>query len=607
MMEFAHRMGVHAVHKEVSDTPSLLLTNRRGSFFYWADAPSSRYQGFYVRRGNTLVRSLVGFRLSVGLPVRRVTNYFSHFEVERSSGFTERFFLDPATDSLLWEGSEAVRLDVHVDGKEIFDNDEWERSFRVSDEAHTLVIEFEKRAQGRPALRFFLALAGDWLECSVKKEWMREEYERDRARKDPPFSRYVFRAAQVKARRVVCAVSDERETAKRNALALWRNAARARRAQEAHVHRFAALHRKPVKSREAEAAYLAAKFSLSQMVVRAGSEGNGSVEGMYAGLPWLSQFWLRDFVMSARQLDPHAALSMFRGYLSQYVREGRIIPSTAPSCLAYADTEGLFFLAAARFLAQGALTEKERAEVKGLCVRFVDEELPQRMKGGFVWNGPKETWMDTEYMGSARAGVRIEIQALAARTLSFAHALTGKRSYADRHDELLRNVREGFWDGEKLRDGLGDTTSRPNVFLAFHFAPELLFAHEWAKAFKSALSELWLLWGGIATLPKTHPLFCGTDRGCSDPNQSYHHGDSWFFVNSLAASALFQTDPKGFKPFIDALLDASTEDILWKGMLGYHSEVSSADAFSPSGCLAQSWSAATYCDAIDTVLKSKLR
>ena len=76
-------------------------------------------------------------------------------------------------------------------------------------------------------------------------------------------------------------------------------------------------------------------------------------------------------------------------------------------------------------------------------------------------------------------------------------------------------------------------------------------------------------------------------------------------MNNYAALALFEVNAEKFQPFIDALLGASTNDILWEGALGHHSEVSSAEQYVPRGCLAQSWSAASYCDAIDRVVQSK--
>lgn len=603
-MMVVHHIGAHVARKEIQDDPRFMLVNRRGSFLYWKNNPDSRYQGFFVRLGGVLARTLAGVRLSVDLPIYQVTNHYSHFEIERAHGFKETFLLDEETDSFVWSANETAWLSVHMDAKEIFDNDEWERFYEVSNEAHMVVIECVKRKNETETLHFFMAIAGDAeYEYEIKKEWITEEYALDQARNDPPFSRTVFSAVRIKGKHFVFSVSADKEEAKRNARRLCGNSAALMNKREEVAHRFAAFHDQPIKNPEVRAAYCAAKWSLSRMAVC----GSGAdPEGLYAGMPWLAQFWLRDFAISAGQLDSEIAMAIFRRYLSGYAETGSITPCAGLSCIPYADTEGLFFLLAQRLDAQGFLTSSEREQVKILCVRYVDEELPRRMKDGFVRNGRKETWMDTEYKTFSRSGARIEIQALALASLAYAAKLTGEKKYTLRREAFLRSVRGAFWDGETLADGLADRTFRPNIFLAFHFAPDVLFKHEWTKAFSAALTALWLPWGGIASLSKSHPFFCGIDRGCADPNQSYHHGDAWFFINNLAAAALFQVDAKKFSRFINALLAASTEDILWKGMLGHHSEVSSANEFAPGGCLAQSWSAATYCGAVDVILKSRI-
>ena len=189
-------------------------------------------------------------------------------------------------------------------------------------------------------------------------------------------------------------------------------------------------------------------------------------------------------------------------------------------------------------------------------------------------------------------GVRTSRRKNRDRTLTlamfhFAGVLIGDTAYFLKA-ELLRTVRAAFWDGNALADG-ATTTKRANIFVSYCFYPDLLLRQEREKAFACALDELWLPWGGIASIAKKHPFFCDTDRGCEDPNQSYHHGDAWFFVNNYAASSLFEVNAEKFRPYIDALLAASTNDILWEGALLHLSDVSSADRYIlcrfPAHCL----------------------
>lgn len=600
-MQCIHRIGAYVVQKKIEENPQALLTNTKGSFFYWQENRTSRYHGFFVRENGTMLKTIAGLKLGVQLGVKRITNHFSSFEVERQGGLREIFFLDPNSNSLVWQANETITLSVLLDGKEIFDNSDMGRFYEVTAEEGCVVIEFVKREDGMLGQRFFCAIAGIGG-STTKKEWLQERYEYDRARNDPPFERYVFRAADVQGKKFVFSIAQEKDTAIETAKRVYEGAEKIKKSLDAEAEWFAHKHDRPIADEEIRVAYCAAKYSLHHMEVK--DEWKNS-EGLYAGIPWFTQFWLRDFAISSGQLTPGVAHMIYARYLDQLLTSGALRGRDAPSSLAYADTEGLFFRCAAYLIHIGALQGEELRKTKELLISFLKNELPARMNNGLVHNGPKETWMDTEYQGSGRAGARIEIQALTLAMFRLAGQLTGDKTYFFKEAELLRTVRAIFWDGSALADGAGDITQRPNIFLAHQFYPDLLLRHEWEKAFTRALDALWLSWGGIASIAKNHPFFCGVDRGCDDPNRSYHHGDTWFFINNYAASSLFEVNAEKFRPFIDALLAASTNDILWKGMLGHHSEVSSADYYTPRGCLAQSWSAASYCDAIDRVLQFK--
>ena len=601
-MQCIHRIGAYAVQKEIEKNPQALLTNTKGSFFYWQESRASRYHGFFVRENNTMLKTLAGLKLGVQLGVKRITNRFSSFEVERQGGVRELFFLDPASDSLVWQANEVITLSVIVDGKEIFDNSDMGRFYEVAAEEGCVVVEFVKRDDGALGRRFFLAIAGVGG-SRVKKEWIQERYERDCARNDSPFERYVFYVADLQGKKFVFSIAQEKDVAIAAAKRVYDDAEKIKKSLDAEAEWFAHKHGQSIGDEEIRMAYLAAKYSLHHMEVK--DEWKNS-EGLYAGIPWFAQFWLRDFAISSGQLAPNVAHAIYARYLDRWVMTGTLDGGDAPGVLRhYADTEGLFFRCAARLMHINVLQGEELRKTKELLISFLTNELPVRMRDGLVANALKETWMDTEYQGSGRAGARIEIQALTLSMFRFAGQLTGDTAYFLKEAELLRAVRAAFWDGNALADGVGDTTQRPNIFLAYCFYPDLLLKHEWEKAFASALDVLWLPWGGIASIPKTHPFFCGVDRGCDDPNRSYHHGDAWFFISNYAALSLYKINAEKFKPYIDGLLAASTHDILWEGALGHHSEVSSADQYIPRGCLAQSWSAASYCDVIDQVLQSK--
>jgi glycogen debranching enzyme len=198
-----------------------------------------------------------------------------------------------------------------------------------------------------------------------------------------------------------------------------------------------------------------------------------------------------------------------------------------------------------------------------------------------------------------RCGVRIEIQALMLSKFNLIFKLTNDETYKKLEEDLRKKVKEKFWNGNFLADGLDDFTIRPNLFIAAYIYPNLLSKDEWKKCFENVLPKLWLEWGGLSTIDKSSDYFCDTYSG--EIPKSYHNGDSWFWVNNLVALVLFKIDEKKFKKYIDKILSASTYEILWKGFIGCHTEITSAKELMSEGCLDQTWSSAMYVELVDEV------
>src|SRR3989344_141254 len=596
-MILLHQAGDHKIQKEVSGNPQFLITNKRGGFFYWQENQTSRYHGFYFKGSDKMLKTIAQTRLGVSLAIKRVKNNFWNFEVERSSGLVERFFMDPRSDSLIYELNNPIAFSLVLDCKEIFDNDSDGRFYDISEEDGCVVISYAKKQGGVARYNYFLAVAGKDYAFERKGEWESQKYAYDEARRDPPYERYVFNAGVLKGKEFVFSAGIDKEEAKKTALAVLKDKNRVKELLSEKFNDFVAANQMPMENEEMSAGPLAAKFSLQSLGV---FDDADSPAGLYAGIPWFAQFWFRDFAISAPQLDQEIERAIFLNYLNLYEQKGAEALSPA------ADTEDLFFRVADDLIYKEALSEKEKLRVKNLLLKYVDGILPLKMKDGLVFGGPKATWMDTAFKGCGRYGASVEIQALALGALKLAYTLTKDRKYAQKEYELLKTVRTNFWDGAILADGLGDKTIRPNIFLAYYFYPDLLLEHEWVKCFENSLKALWLSWGGLASLHKDHPNFCGRYRGCGEPDQSYHNGDSWFFLNNIAALALFKVGAKKFEEEIKAIMSAGTNDILWNGVTGYSSELSSADNFSPAGCFAQSWSAATYAETVENIYGGRM-
>jgi len=54
-----------------------------------------------------------------------------------------------------------------------------------------------------------------------------------------------------------------------------------------------------------------------------------------------------------------------------------------------------------------------------------------------------------------------------------------------------------------------------------------------------------------------------------------------------------------FNDYINKILKASTNEILWSGAIGHHAEISSSAVMESQGCFMQAWSAAMYVEMVN--------
>lgn len=600
-MLISHIFGEKKIEKEIDyKNPKMILMNKVGGFLHWQLYPESRYCGMHHRTNGHLFKSIENIELKNSSPAKKITNKFWSFDIEREDGMEESFFSPYGFNSMVYELNKSAAFNLILDGKEIFDNDEWGRNYQIYEQDGNMVIEFFKIQDEARKYGFFIAISGADLNFKKIQNWILRDYKYDFLRKDPPYSRYVFSALEIFGERVVFSISENKEEAIQEAEYVLNNLEDLKNAQQKYANDFSGKYDPGVSDKEIDMAYLATRFSADNMTVM---DFEGNVKGAYAGLPWFSQFWARDILMSLNAFSTEVKKELFLNYLKEFERNGKI-SLCGSGCLNSADVSGLFFKRAEDLMSENLISNSDIFRVKTVLVDEIENLLKFKTREGFAVNGPKETWMDTDFKGDAREGERIEMQAMRLKMYNLAAKLTGERRYFKLEHDLSKKVREFFWDTEILRDGIIDTEIRPNIFLAFYFYPDLLHKHEWKKAFSYALDDLWLEWGGVASISKNSKMFCGEYRGCDELNQSYHHGDSWYFLNNTAALVLKKTDFHKYKEKIDKILCASTEEVLWRGALGHHAELSSASQFSSFGCFAQLWSAALYIEALDEIIRS---
>jgi glycogen debranching enzyme len=208
--------------------------------------------------------------------------------------------------------------------------------------------------------------------------------------------------------------------------------------------------------------------------------------------------------------------------------------------------------------------------------------------------------MDTKK--ARRKGSFIEVQALFLSMLRMHNDLAKltktKALFKGIEKDYQEAVRKFFFKDGMLLDTYPDEANniRPNIFLAYYAYPDLLSKAEWKLAFDNALKELWLDWGGLSTIQHKSPDFKQEYTGEND--DSYHNGDSWFYVNNYSALAMYRLDSAYYAKQIDRIKHASREELLFSGFIGCAAEVSSAKSLRSEGCLSQAWSAASYVELL---------
>jgi glycogen debranching enzyme len=221
-------------------------------------------------------------------------------------------------------------------------------------------------------------------------------------------------------------------------------------------------------------------------------------------------------------------------------------------------------------------------------------------EGELIKNKNQETWCDTKIC--ARDGMRIEIQAMQLNMYKFLGWLCsllrdrGGKKYAAHKEEVLRSeVFRKFWNGHYLNDGANDNTIRPNVFLAYYIYPDLLSDSQWRKCFDNVLPRLFTGFG-LSSIDMHSPKFRELHTGATD--ESYHNGDSWYWINNIAAICLYRFGKFRYAKYIHSILKGSTNDLLWQGIPGCASEISSAKKQEAFGCFNQAWSDSTYVEMV---------
>ena len=658
-MKIIHNLGVLSISKATDKNAGFLLSNKQGSYCSFFSKPTSRYHGFFYfdPKSMEMYKFVESIELRGKNDAELLKNGFYH--AERVKGeIVENFFMPMGFNSLIYELSESSEIDLVLDCKKSFDNRTWGRNYEILEENGCIIVKFTKKtdkredeSDGKPEFSMYLAIKADNPGFETINEWIERHYSDDEKRNSPPFKRHVYRTLKLKGKKFVLSISKSRESAAKESEHAFNNLENLKLQEKRHFYDLLALEhvKKAIANKnignDAKIAYVNAADSLNNLAVH--DKGHS---GILAGFPWFFQLWSRDALISLKALskiNKSLAENILANYLSMIGNDGRLpnlLGTAGSKSVGSADSAGWLFARCGNLidkinkdretinsikksmywiknstLASGekireyikncnSIISKKENEyytllygVEKALEKCINGQLKFHTKDGLELNEPLETWMDTDFGNDDRKGSRIELQALRLNMYKLAFELTQNHKYKVLENTLKIKVRQKLWNGKILADGLNDSTIRPNLFIAAYIYPELLSVREWEICFENALKNLWLEWGGLSTIDKNNKLF--TDYNTGENNKSYHRGDSWFYLNNLAAIQLNKINPKKFQKQIQKIISASTEDILWKNCIGCASELSSAKELTPTGCFNQAWSNAMYMELIDEIFK----
>lgn len=320
-------------------------------------------------------------------------------------------------------------------------------------------------------------------------------------------------------------------------------------------------------------------------------------DGLFAGYPWFYQFWSRDELISLSPYIIKKNKSFVKSVLFRHlnrIKEGLVLNRYPESELGSVDSLGWLCFRIEQSIS--FFTNKELNFIRNKILKSV-EDLSPRIKNGLLYNFGNETWMDTSNENDFREGFRVEIQSLfivVYRLLFLIDKKLGLKSDMKTKYEDVKVKVKSFLFKDFLRDGFNkklSNTVRPNVFLSYYLTPELLSKKEWEVSFDKVIDECWLDWGGFSSISKNHFLFKEEYTGIT--NESYHRGDSWFFLNNIAGLCMVRLNKKKYAKYISKIKSASLFEMKSSGAIGYCAEISCAKSLRSLGCFNQAWSAAT--------------
>ncbi len=605
-MQITHQYKNLRITKKTDKNVGLLVGNDIGNYFYLPSGEETRYQGFFYANGKSYKDELSVYKIIDKINILNeseitgVENKFYGVSRNYKDGLTEEYFLPNSHDSLCVKMNRKVSSEIILDIRHPYDSRLLGRFYEIEIKDDCALIKFTKRrnwqedgSEGKKESTIYLAIKTDKNNYKKIGEFFSKYYAKDHNRNSFPWDRFVYKSIRMEFKQAVFSVGKNPSEAIKEAEYVFKNFDAFREEEKENIsHK---LKFPKITDEEIKMAYLCAQNSINTLIIE-----DIKTKGAYAGLPWFFQFWTRDEAISLLEifkLNTNLAQDIIKSQIELISSDGQIPRQRYGNPnLQSADALGWLMDRVLKAFDGGALPEYLKSEIMEKIEKSIPGTIKHRTVDDLAISYDNETWMDS----LKRNGKRIEIQACRLKIYNALYKLTQNDQYQILEKELKDKVIENFYKDGILYDSPDDLTIRPNIFIAAYLYPELLSEEEWEVCFDKALEKLYLAWGGIATVDISQKEFIPKDTGENSP--SYHNGNSWYWINNLCALALYRLNPHKYSKYINSIMEASTNDILCKGIIGHHSEMSSAENQNHEGCNAQLWSSAMYLEVFDEIL-----
>jgi len=595
-----------------SDSPIFVLSNKKGNYFSISNNQTS-YQGFCVERNGSMYKLIDSINfLEQPFKVMNSSNKLI-FHNKKS---LYKFIFKNTLICDINNYHEEIYLDL--DFRDLYDYPKFGRKFNFNIKDNIVIVEYKKYSNDDLNCledTFYLAVFIKGLDknsLNITDNWISKEYSIDKKR-NYDFKRYINRAISFRFEKGFGKIFFSYGNSECECIERLKFYSGDFDFVNEHCHDFDFNIKLPFYQNEISTTAHSLDINIHSLLLN-----NNHIKNIFAGWPWFFQFWTRDTLISLGSLILMEKFDNVKDILDNYlslVNKKGLINSRIPNSeLKSIDSTGWLFKRYYDFLY--SLSEKKLLQeyytfsslklLKHKLELIFDSFIGYNMKNGFIYSGKNETWMDTNYSDNGRVGYCIEIQALTLsmiKTLRLINLLLNSevpKRYIHIESDLIKKIRNDFLDNNLLADTIfedkKDFTIRPNIFLTRYVYPHLFSNAEWKEIFSKALDKLFLNWGGLSSIDKTNSNFISEHTG-SD-NKSYHRGDSWYFLNNIAAIQLLLVDKKEFSIKAKIILEASLKDLKSLGAVGCCSEISSAKSQTAEGCLNQSWSSATLIELI---------